>query len=319
MGSNMHLRGFSGQVTNLRERMRFCHPILSTKNRGTDFLVVTDIQWSADGTGLEPVNEDEICSFGTMWTKSMRTIDPGVGVGLIGCDFMREVIDAVGVDVVESLPYKWDPELESWIAICQRTEFDECSKFLASSALKVFDRELRSCAINSNNLSKAGAAALFVLRRTPGRRETDVVIRELAATLIQREYDLYRRLLAVLSIKLLVDEDVLDKWAKRHLASIRTEVFMEELDFLNPWLIIEVKSTRIVSATETRPKVEWKLSDPLRIDTYVSKLNSEETSIKSSENKINHASIARYRRVKFHDHEARKFGIGSGIQGWTYG
>ena len=215
MGSSMHLRGFSGQVGNLRERMRFCHPILSTKNRESDLLVVTDIQWRLDGTGLESVNEDEISSFGTMWTESTQTISPGVGVGLIGRDFMREVIYAVGIDVAASLPFVWDPELESWIAICQRKEFNECSKLLASASLKVFDRELRSCAMNSNDLSKAGAAALFVLRRTPGRREADVVMRELAAALVQREYHLYRRLLAVLSIKIHVDEDVLDKWAKR--------------------------------------------------------------------------------------------------------
>ena len=88
------------------------------------------------------------------------------------------------------------------IAIGRRVEFDACAERLARIARLVFDRELRRSASEAGKLSRAGAAALFVLRRTPGRRDTDVAIRELAAANIQDEHDLYRRLLAVLSAKL---------------------------------------------------------------------------------------------------------------------
>ena len=193
MITEMELRGFSGRSGDLRRRMRFCHPILSAKDGGPNLFVATDIQWMSDGTGLEPVNEEEIGSFGTLWRQSLRTIGPGMGVAVIGSDFMEAVAASIGSAEVGGLPFNLDETLGCWIAVSRRPEFDECATRLTALARVVFDRELRRCASAADELSKPGASALFVLRRAPGRREADVAIRELAAAYVQNEYDLYRR------------------------------------------------------------------------------------------------------------------------------
>ena len=212
MATDMVIRGFSGRVGDLRGRMRFCHPVLSRIGDGKDLFVATDIQWRPDGTGLKSVNRDEIGSFGSLWRERRSPAGPGIGVAVIGSEFKRQV-SAAGVEAAS--PFEWDDELGCWIATCPRAEFDEFAKRLAASARDVFDRELRMSASKGRKLSRAGAAALFVLRRTPGRRDTDVSIRELTAANLQGEHDLYRRLLIVLSVKLGVSEDVLDRTVVR--------------------------------------------------------------------------------------------------------
>ena len=244
MAAEMVLRGFAGRLGDLRGRMRFCHPLLSSKANGTDLFVATDMHWRSDGTGLKYVNEDDLSAFGTLWRESKSTTGPGVGVALIGREFMREVSTIVETGELENLPFTRDDELGCWIAIGRRVEFDACAERLARIARLVFDRELRRSASEAGKLSRAGAAALFVLRRTPGRRDTDVAIRELAAANIQDEHDLYRRLLAVLSAKLNVDADALDTWVKQHVESIRSAAFVGRLDPKNARLVRQVKSSR---------------------------------------------------------------------------
>lgn len=246
MAKDMVLRGFSGRTGDLRGRMRFCHPVLSPIGDGEDLFVATDIQWRPDGTGLKSVNRDEIGSFGTLWHESRSTTGPGIGVALVGSEFMREVLAALG-GVEAARPFERDDELGCWTATFRRAEFDEFAKHLAASARDVFDRELRMSASKGGKLSRAGTAALFVLRRTPGRRDTDVAIRELMAANLQGEHDLYRRLLIVLSVKLGVSEVVLDRGAKRHLESIRSAAFVRGLDLQGGLLTLPEKSVQFES------------------------------------------------------------------------
>ena len=146
MVTEMVLRGFSVRLSDLRARMRFCHPILSAQGEGNGLLVATDIWWTSDGTGLEPITAEEVRSFGTLWPEGTSTIVPGVGVALIGNKFMQEVSASVGSAKAECLPFEWDERLECWISICRRDEFDQCAKHLAQLSRHVFDKELQRCA-----------------------------------------------------------------------------------------------------------------------------------------------------------------------------
>lgn len=291
MVTEMVLRGFSGRLSDLRGRMRFCHPILSPKGNEAALFVATSIDWRPDGTGLKSVNRDEISSFGTLWPASMSTVSPGVGVALIGSEFMREVSAAMGSAEAEKLPFKLDNELECWISIGQRSEFDQCAKNLAAASRVVFDRELRRSALASS-LSKAGAAALFVLRRAPGRRESDVAMRELAAAIVQGEHDLYRRLLAVLSVKLDLPENTLDRQAKRHVESIRTGDFVGRLDPQNAWVFRQVKSIQFLSEPSVLVYNVRRSGDPSNtFYTYVSKSPASEKIAAYSEEGVAHTMI----------------------------
>ena len=318
MVTEMVLRGFLGRLGDLQGRMRFCHPILSAKSGGTDLFVAKDIRWSSDGKGLEPVNEEEVRSFGTLWPESTSTIGPGVGVAVIGKKLMREVSASVGSAEAEGLPFEWDDRLGCWIAVCRRTEFDACAKRLAELSREVFDRELRRCASKADKLSRIGTAALFVLRRAPGRRDTDVAMRDLVAASVQSEHDLYRRLLRVLSVKLRLAEDALDRQARRHVESIRSAVFVEGLDPQNARLVRKVKSTKLVSEPAVRGNDERSSDDAWKaLVTYVSELFVNEKGVVSSKEKVVRNTIVHYRPLDFaDDHCARIEQIESGIGEW---
>ena len=321
MVKEMVLRGFSGRLGDLRGRMRFCHPILSAKGGGIDLFVATDMHWRSDGTGLEPVNEDEIGSFGTLWPESTRIISPGIGVALIGSDFMQSVSASVGSDEAKGFGFTWEDELGCWIAICRRAEFDECARRLATLSRAVFDRELRTCASESDKLSRAGASALFVLRRAPGRRDTDVAMRELAAANVQGDHDLYRRLLSVLSIKLGVDKDALDSQAKRHVESIRSAVFVKGLDPQNARLVHKVKSTQLASRPAVGGGKKWTSDVPCKkLVTYYAVLTADERRTASSGKKVIYSTIVHYRPLKLGRLLSAFFGlVGSDIRERTYG
>ena len=215
---------------------------------------------------------------------------------------MREVLASLGSAEVERLPFKRDESLDCWIAICRKPEFDQCAKRLSELSRDVFDKELRKCASEADKLSRVGVAALFLLRRAPGRRDTDVAMRELAAADIQSEHDLYRRLLGVMSVNLHLDEDVLDRRARRHVESIRSAVFVEKFDLQKARLAHKVKSTRLVSAPAVLGNDEWSPDDSLMLlFKYVSELLAEESKAASSRRKEVRNRIVHYRPLEFED------------------
>ena len=321
MADNMVLRGFSGRVRDLHRRMRFCHPILSASDYGTDLLVATDIQWRSNGAGLESVNEDEISSFGTLWLGGPRYVGPGVGVALIGYEFMREVSAALGSAEAKHLQFEQNDELKCWFAIISRAEFDECANRLAMSSRTVFDSELLRCATETDKLSKTGSSALFVLRRAPGRRESDVAIRELAAALVQSEHDLYRRLLVVLSSKLGMAEDTLDRKAKRHLELVRFSVFVSGLYSPDNQLVHKLKSTPLGFKSSFREHERSSSGDSLKeFRTYVSNMYVAVARTASSSEKVVHHTIVRSPLLMNTYSSGASIGqIGSEFEERTYG
>ena len=301
--------------------MRFCHPILSAEGQGANLLVATDIQWRPDGTGLEPVNQDEISSFGTLWSESKSAVSPGVGVGLIGGELMQKVSAALGSAEAKSLPFEWDDELGCWIAIGRRAKFDQCAKRLAKLSRSVFDRALRTCTRGTGDLSTMGAAALFVLRRTPGRRDTDVAMRELAAAYVRSEHDLYRRLLGVLSVRLHVSEDTLDKRVKRHVDWNRSAPFVRGLNLGNGQLDFPVQSNHFVLEPKDLGSGGWRSDDPLKaVSTYASKLPVDETDTAFFGEKVVSKPIVHSRRLEMaHNHKARNRQTNPDIREYAYG
>ena len=314
MVTEMVLRGLSSRISDLTGRMRFCHPILSPKGNEAALFVATNIEWSLDKTGLKSVDRDEINSFGTLWPTSKSTMDPGVGVAVIGNEFMREVSVAVGRTEAGNLPFNWDGELGCWIAIGRRHEFDQCAKRLAALSRIVFDRELRRSA-SARNLSGVGAAALFVLRRTPGRRETDVAMRELAAANVQSEHDLYRRLLTVLSVKLDVPENSLDTQVKRYVESIRFADFVGELNPQDTRFVRPKKSVQVVSEPGTFEYDTWYSDYPSKtFYTYASKFSAHERVAVHSKGKVVRNTTIHDRPAKLvHTRRSRLGKISSGM------
>ena len=224
----MVLQGFAGRVTDLRARMRLCHPVLSPEEGGTKLLLAQSLDWLASGHDLEPVDRDDVLSFGTLWRDVGSTIRPGFGVAVAGDTLGASVLDMTGPAGMDDLPFEWDDDVGCWIAIVRRGEFERCAESLAREAATIFDNEFRSTS-HLGKLSRKGAAALFVLRRVPRRRDSAVAIRELAAAHVETNFDLYRRLLAVQSVKLGIPEDDLDQRVSRHVSSAQSAVFSGRL------------------------------------------------------------------------------------------
>ena len=220
MDREMVLRGFAGHVTDLRGRMRLCHPILSPSNDETRLMLASDLDWLANGRGLEPVDREDVPVFGTLWREIRSTIQPALGVAVAGETFGSQVFEAIGSAGIADLPFEWDSEVGCWIAIVRKGQFDQYGQHLGKQARAIFDYEL-PLASRVGRLSPTGAAALFVLRRTPRRRTTDVAIRELVAARVETDIDLYRRLLAVRSVELGVSEERLGLWVEKHMLLIR--------------------------------------------------------------------------------------------------
>ena len=220
----MVLQGFAGRVTDLRARMRLCHPVLSPTGDGTKLLLAQSLDWLASGRNLEPVDRADVLSFGTLWRDVGSTIQPGFGVAVAGDALGSSVLDVVGPAGMDDLPFEWDDDVGCWIAIVRRDELERCAEGLARKAAAIFDNELRSTS-HLGRLSRKGAAALFVLRRVPRRKDSVVAIRELAAAHVETNFDLYKRLLAVQSVKLGIPEDDLAQRVSRHVASAQSAVF----------------------------------------------------------------------------------------------
>ena len=229
MAAEMTLRGFMAPVSNLRGRMRLCHPVLSPDHSGKNLFVARHLKWSPSGEALEPINLDDVSAFGTLWPGRAPTIAPGDGVAIAGSVFWRQVSAAIPETEIDSLPFSWNDDLRCWTAIAGTTEFRRYAQHLIASSRTVFDQELQRLNVRQDGVSEKAAAALFVLRRAPGRRDTDVAVRELASARVRRQSDLYRRLLAIYSVQLGQSETVLDERATRHVELARVAGFVRRL------------------------------------------------------------------------------------------
>ncbi len=174
---------------------------------------------------MERVDFDDVCAFGVLWTGGDRmAIHPGVGVAVIGDGFMTEIRTAMpSTEAVSG--FRRADGLGCCVRLTPRTNFEEVGRQLADLARGVFDHAIRRAVNVHQKLSQEGSAALRVLRGTPGRRTSDVVMRELAAAHVQGSADLYRRLLIVQSRNLGEEEDTLHKRAMRYVESMRLSVF----------------------------------------------------------------------------------------------
>lgn len=225
MAEEMVLRGFFPPVAGLRDRMRLCHPVLSRRPNDADLFLADRLHWQLDGEGLTPVDDDELCAFGTSWPDDSLLIGPGVGVAVIGDGFMAEIATAMPSSKAVS-GFRRVDGMECWVRLTPRTDFEEVGRQLADLARDVFDRALRRAVNVQQKLSQEGSAALRVLRGAPGRRNSDVVMRELAAAHVQGSTDLYRRLLIIQSRRLGEEEGTLAERAMRYVDSMRFLIFL---------------------------------------------------------------------------------------------
>ena len=258
MDREMVLRGFSGRVSDLRSRMRLCHPYLSPKDDETELMLANNLDWAAGGNNLEPVDLDEALSFGTLWPEAGSTIRPGFGVAVAGEAFGVAVQDAIGPAGMDNLAFKWDDDVGCWTAIVRRSDLEQHAQYLANQVRAIFDEELQA-ALGPGKLSKKGAAALLVFRRTPQRRDTDVAIRELEAAHVEGDTDLYRRILAVQSVKLGVPQEQLHQIVQLSL-SVRSFWFRRDATPKDRLLGGQTKSTGATSAKDVRTCVDQVLA-----------------------------------------------------------
>lgn len=210
------LVGFDALVSDIRDRVRLCHPIITFGKR-EQMYVARRLDWAPDyrdgGSALTLVDADDVSSFGTLIPEVNRTpIESGLGVVTVGNEF---------VDAVEGFRIPLELLLLNRLAdsACRigLAESDEYGRFrarISERVAAVVDEELAK-AVAGGGMSARGLSASRVLRKCSLRR-TDVAIRELAMPMVNQQLDLLRRRLRRYAIELDTDEDELVALARQH-------------------------------------------------------------------------------------------------------
>ena len=220
MNAEAYLFGFVGRPVDLRDRIRLCHPVLSPDGQGSKLYVARSLDWAAnEERSLKHVDKDEVSWFGTLFADGGLKITSGCGVVVMGSDFERRVMTA-DISNSATLSFRKPSGLECRVALAARDVFERYVGKLVREARNIFDEEVLSI-FERRDLSEAGKAASFVLRKAPLRREADVAMRELAEAYLKPQPDLFRRLLAHFASELKDTEKTLHDRMMRYVDQIR--------------------------------------------------------------------------------------------------
>lgn len=226
------LRGFDRLLQDLEGSLSFCRPLISLDS-GTSAPVYysSNLDWSLsdqDESSLIRVEEDDISAFGTLFPAAEDVICSGTGLIVMDTAFaeearQRELLDDTSFTL---RPYE-DPHCLA--GVCDPQAFVAFEQSIVNRAKRIFDTELGRLA--NAGLGERGDAALHLLQKCGSSRDSDVAIRELAASLVTGNSDLYRRLLIQFSIELGEAEGTWAERAELHIKYCRLNVQFREIPY----------------------------------------------------------------------------------------
>ena len=210
------LRGFDMPVSDIGDQLHFRQPLLSFRGSPTLYLAGR-VDWHADRQALLTVVDDpEDRELATLLTDGVsRYLAPGEGVVVAGADFFHAA-SRIG-DQLGDFSHLSAADCECWIRMATPAEFVALERKLIDESRAVFDQELGKARLKGSRLMERGNAAMLILSSCGPLRREDLAIRQLAAARQNRDFDLYRRLLARFEHELCEPEDRLEKQAGRHI------------------------------------------------------------------------------------------------------
>ena len=218
------LRGFDMAVPDVGDQLHFRQPLLSFGENST-LYVARRVDWQADRQALAIVDDPKDLELATLFRDDVRWhIASGEGVAVAGAEFFQAA-SRVGfrMDGFSDLSAT---DHEYSIRVATPTEFEALESELIDKSRGVFDQELGEAIRLQSRLTERGNAAMLILRRCGPLRQEDLAIRQLAAARQNRDFDLYRRLLARFELELAEPEDYLREQAEQH--GLRTRSWLDE-------------------------------------------------------------------------------------------
>ena len=215
------LRGFSVSVADIGDQMHLCHPLLSFEGDRTLYLA-HHLDWRNDPDALAIADPSEASALGTLLPPAhTRPIVSGEGVVAVGVALVQAAATAE-IELLESgIRFARVDDPDCWIGVATPTLYTTLRARLAEDARTAFDEALEDAAHRGGHLPERGNAALLLIRKCGALRRDDFAIRQLAGAWQNRESDLYRRLLIRFALELDARQDVLDRRARRHIATVR--------------------------------------------------------------------------------------------------
>lgn len=213
------LVGIDVRVGEVGDRLRLCQPIMAFGDDARMFLA-RRLDWTredeATGRRLTPVDADDIATFGTVVpTEARVSIEPGVGVVVVGCGFY-DAIQELGGDPQDGVPLRRLGAYPCWFGLADVSRFDRYRARMGDFAVLAVDEELAKALASDTAMSDRGRLAVHVLRKCERRRE-DVAVRDIATALVDGEPDMIRRGLTRYSMELSKSREALEALARDRL------------------------------------------------------------------------------------------------------
>lgn len=226
-----NLEGFDFLATDLKDRIRFCNPLVSFGDReGAPIYVAQQLQWIYDSENeyhsLVPISPEQITSFATRMGGNPVSIQPGDGVIVMGDGFATAAeVAGISEDFGHAPAFVDYSELHCRILIAGIERYEQFTEDLAQAAQSVLDVEIGL--VSKTGFSRRGSAALRVLRSCT--RSIPILAKyELMAAYVTGVESTYMRLLQRFSIELDEDWTKLDTDTRTRIAKISTDVQFRE-------------------------------------------------------------------------------------------
>ena len=213
--SSAVLRGFDYLATELDDRIRFCHPILSFgPGDSAQMYLARTMDWEYDAEHgsrwLTPISAAQVEYFGTL-TSERLTVKRGQGVVVIGQRFAAEAREiAICMEDTWGVKVAQVADATCLIGITDVKSLERHVQEMTERARSVFDDELPTT--NIKGLSRLAESALFVLVNCSTTSHLCVAQYELAAAIARNDREAYLRLLPMFALELNESQDDLDSW-----------------------------------------------------------------------------------------------------------
>lgn len=209
------LRGFDMPMSDVGDQLHFRMPLLSFRSSPA-LYVAGRVDWHGDRQALTILDDPDDLEMATLFADGVSLeIASGQGVVVAGADF-HDAASLVGDQLGDFIRLS-ETDSECWMRVAKPEEFSALKRELIDVSKTVFDQQLAAAIRRGSRLAELGDSAMLILRRCGPLRQDDLAMRQLAAARQNRDFDLYRRLLARFEHELGEPEDQLHRQAKRHI------------------------------------------------------------------------------------------------------
>ena len=259
MNRRATLRGFAGHPVDFEDRVGFCHPLLSLSQDSV--YLAEHLQWQEKpDRHLTLLDADALEEFGTLLPERGSELESGSGVVVVGAAFRRLLYEA-DLAYLGDLAFHDVPDLGVVYGVASPNEFRRYLRALSQGAVAAFDKQLQ--AITDGTLSDVGRAALEILRRVPLARDSASATRELVGALLERDFQLYERLVVHIS-RDLDEEESLVHWSALGHCAVAATTDHHELRWISPEAVVDVERHATLGAI-TNPFEQFRLRSEGRL------------------------------------------------------